>query len=144
MLSDVSLAISSLTNRKTRDQIMILNSKRFLDRLVSTLEEKKHHEVKLKEGLKDLSAKRMELQNSLTSLWPKQKQNWKRLRNAFEIRSFLGLAGYYRRFVKDFSALAFPLTRLTRNGVKFVWDELCEKSFLELKARLTTTSSSHS
>ncbi|GMP84391.1 hypothetical protein CsSME_00037942 [Camellia sinensis var. sinensis] len=72
MLSDVSLAISSLTNRKTRDQIMILNSKRFLDRLVSTLEEKKHHEVKLKEGLKDLSAKRMELQNSLTSLWPKQ------------------------------------------------------------------------
>ncbi|KAI8008336.1 Proteasome subunit beta type-4 [Camellia lanceoleosa] len=43
---------------------------RFLDRLVSTLEEKKHHEVKLKEGLKDLSAKRMELQNSLTSLWP--------------------------------------------------------------------------
>ncbi|CAL5350617.1 unnamed protein product [Camellia sinensis] len=44
----------------------------FLDRLVSTLEEKKHHEVKLKEGLKDLSAKRMELQNSLTSLWPKQ------------------------------------------------------------------------
>ncbi|CAL5420897.1 unnamed protein product [Camellia sinensis] len=72
MLSDVSLAISSLTNRKTRDQVMILNSKRFLDRLVSTLEEKKHHQVKLKEGLKDLSAKRMELQNSLTSLWPKQ------------------------------------------------------------------------
>ncbi|CAL5422095.1 unnamed protein product [Camellia sinensis] len=58
--------------QKTRDQIMIRNSKRFLDRLVSTLEEKKHHEVKLKEGLKDLSAKRMELQNSLTSLWPKQ------------------------------------------------------------------------
>ncbi|CAL5414956.1 unnamed protein product [Camellia sinensis] len=45
---------------------------RFLDRLVSTLEEKKHHQVKLKEGLKDLSAKRMELQDSLTSLWPKQ------------------------------------------------------------------------
>ncbi|CAL5416244.1 unnamed protein product [Camellia sinensis] len=72
MLLDVFLAISSLTNRKTRDQIMILNSKRFLDRLVSTLEEKKHHQVKLKEGLKDLFAKRMELQNSLTSLWPKQ------------------------------------------------------------------------
>ncbi|KAA8517004.1 hypothetical protein F0562_017178 [Nyssa sinensis] len=72
MLSDVSLAISLLTNRKTRDLIMILNSKRFLDRLVSTLEEKKHHEVKLKEGLKDLSIKRMELQNSLSSSWPKQ------------------------------------------------------------------------
>ncbi|XVE75693.1 hypothetical protein DITRI_Ditri12bG0113500 [Diplodiscus trichospermus] len=72
MISDVSLAISLLTNRKTRDLIMILNSKRFLDRLVSTLEEKKHHEVKLKEGLKDVAAKRMELQNSLYSSWPKQ------------------------------------------------------------------------
>ncbi|RXH81184.1 hypothetical protein DVH24_005098 [Malus domestica] len=44
MLCEVSLAISRLTNRKTRDLIMILNSKRFLDRLVSSLEEKKHHE----------------------------------------------------------------------------------------------------
>lgn len=45
---------------------------RFLDRLVNSLEEKKHHEVKLKDGLKDLATKRMELQNSLSSLWPKQ------------------------------------------------------------------------
>lgn len=45
---------------------------RFLDRLVSTLEEKKHHEVKLKDGLKDLTTKRMELHNSLSSSWPKQ------------------------------------------------------------------------
>ncbi|XP_050383241.1 CDK5RAP3-like protein [Argentina anserina] len=72
MLSDVSLAISLLTNRKTRDLIMILNSKRFLDRLVSSLEEKKHHEVKLKESLKGLDTKRMELHNSLSSSWPKQ------------------------------------------------------------------------
>ncbi|GAV63934.1 DUF773 domain-containing protein [Cephalotus follicularis] len=72
MLSDVSLAIYLLTNKKTRDLIMILNSKRFLDRLVSTLEEKKNHEVKLKECLKDLAAKRMELHNSLSSSWPKQ------------------------------------------------------------------------
>ncbi|PON81056.1 CDK5RAP3-like protein [Trema orientale] len=72
MLSDVSSAISLLTNKKTRDLIMILNSKRFLDRLATTLEEKKHHEVKLKEGLKDMATKRMELQNSLSSSWPKQ------------------------------------------------------------------------
>jgi hypothetical protein len=45
---------------------------RFLDRLVTTLEEKKHQEVKLKEGLKDLATKRMELHNSLASSWPKQ------------------------------------------------------------------------
>ncbi|XP_057426746.1 CDK5RAP3-like protein [Lotus japonicus] len=72
MQNDVSLAISLLTNRTTRDLIMILNSKRFLDRLVNSLEEKKHHEVKLKEGLKDLATKRMELHNSLSSSWPKQ------------------------------------------------------------------------
>ncbi|GAA0167350.1 hypothetical protein LIER_22304 [Lithospermum erythrorhizon] len=72
MLSDVSLAISLLTDRKTRDMVMILNSKRYFDRLVKTLEEKKHHEFRLKEGLKDLSVKRMELQNSMSSSWPKQ------------------------------------------------------------------------
>ncbi|KAK1314211.1 CDK5RAP3-like protein [Acorus calamus] len=72
MLSEVSLAISMLTNRKTRDLIMILNSKRFLDRLVSTLEEKKFHEIKLGESLIDLSSRRMELQNALSSSWPKQ------------------------------------------------------------------------
>ncbi|CAM0877144.1 unnamed protein product [Alopecurus aequalis] len=72
MLVEVSAAISLLTNQKTLDRIMILNSKRFLDRLVSTLEEKKHHEVKLRDGLGDLSVKRMELQNALSSSWPKQ------------------------------------------------------------------------
>uniref|UniRef100_A0A0E0A8V6 CDK5RAP3-like protein n=1 Tax=Oryza glumipatula TaxID=40148 RepID=A0A0E0A8V6_9ORYZ len=68
MLAEVSSAISLLTNQKTLDLIMILNSKR----LVSTLEDKKHHEVKLREGLGDLSVKRMELQNALSSSWPKQ------------------------------------------------------------------------
>ncbi|KAG2686965.1 hypothetical protein I3760_09G031500 [Carya illinoinensis] len=73
MLLDLSSAISLLTNRKTRDLIMILNSKRFLERLVTTLEEKKHREVKLKEGLIDLATKRMELHNSLASSWPKKR-----------------------------------------------------------------------
>lgn len=72
MLSDISSSISMLTDRKTRDLIMILNSKRFLDRLVVTLEEKKEREMKLKESLKGLSAKRVELQNTLSSSWPKQ------------------------------------------------------------------------
>lgn len=45
---------------------------RYLDRLVAALEEKKHHEVKLKDGLKDVASRRMELQNSLSSSWPKQ------------------------------------------------------------------------
>ena len=49
--------------------------------------------------------------------------SWERLKSAFEIRSFLGLAGYYRRFIEDFSRLAAPMTRLTRKEVKFDWDD---------------------
>ena len=64
--------------------------------------------------------------------------NWKQPENPTEIRSFLRLAGYYRRFIKDFSRLAGPLTRLTQKNVKFIWDEKCHKSFEELKKRLTT------
>ena len=47
----------------------------------------------------------------------------------FEIRSFLGLAGYYKRFIEDFSRLAAPMTRLTRNEVNFEWNDMCEKAF---------------
>ncbi|XP_073121391.1 uncharacterized protein [Henckelia pumila] len=63
-------------------------------------------------------------------------RNWVAPKNATEIRSFLGLAGYYRRFIQDFSKIALPLTSLTRKGVKFVWSDQCEKSFAELKERL--------
>ena len=45
--------------------------------------------------------------------------SWEMLKSVFEIRSFLGLVGYYRRFIEDFSRLAAPMTRLTRKEVKF-------------------------
>nr|GEY61618.1 hypothetical protein [Tanacetum cinerariifolium] len=61
---------------------------------------------------------------------------WPRPKTVTEIRSFLGLAGYYRRFVEGFSSLALLLTKLVRKGEKFVWDEQREKSFKELKKRL--------
>nr|GFA27670.1 transposon Tf2-9 polyprotein [Tanacetum cinerariifolium] len=61
---------------------------------------------------------------------------WPRPKTVTEIRSFLGLASYYRRFVEGFSRLALPLTKLIRKGEKFVWDEEREKSFEELKKRL--------
>ena len=64
--------------------------------------------------------------------------SWERPKSVFEIRSFLGLAGYYRRFIEDFSRLATLMTRLTRKEVKFDWDDRCEEAFQELKRRLTT------
>ena len=64
--------------------------------------------------------------------------SWERLKSIFKIINFLGLAGYCRRFIEDFSRLATPMTRLTRKGVKFEWNDLCEKAFHELKGMLTS------
>ena len=64
--------------------------------------------------------------------------SWESSKLVFEIRSFLGLVGYYKRFIEDFSRLAAPMTRLTRKEVKFEWNELCERAFQELKMRLTS------
>lgn len=50
-------------------------------------------------------------------------------KNVAEIRSFLGLASYYRRFVEGFSTISAPLTKLARKNVPFVWSEECEASF---------------
>ena len=63
--------------------------------------------------------------------------SWERLKSVFKIHSFLGLAGYYKRFIEDFSRLAAPMTRFTWNEVKFEWNDPCEKAFQELKRRLT-------
>jgi hypothetical protein len=64
--------------------------------------------------------------------------NWQRPTNVSEIRSFLGLAGYYRRFIEGFSKIARPMTELLKKEKKFAWMENCERSFQELKQRLTT------
>ena len=64
---------------------------------------------------------------------------WKQPTSASEIRSFLGLAGYYRRFIEGFSKIAWPMTELLRKDTKFVWSEACERSFQELKRRLNST-----
>ena len=62
---------------------------------------------------------------------------WKPLRNVTEIRSFLGLAGYYIRFVKGFSMIVAPKTRLLQKDVKFEWSEKCQRSIDKLKTFLT-------
>jgi len=63
---------------------------------------------------------------------------WERPTTITEIRSFLGLAGYYRRFIEGFSTIATLLTRLTRKNIRWEWSKECDESFQELKRRLTT------
>ncbi|KAH0725172.1 hypothetical protein KY284_001037 [Solanum tuberosum] len=65
-------------------------------------------------------------------------KSWPRPLTPSDIRSFLGLSGYYRRFVEVFSSIASLLTALTQKKVKFIWFEACEKSFQELKDKFTS------
>ena len=62
---------------------------------------------------------------------------WEPPKNVMEVRSFLGLASYYWRFVEGFSKLAMPMTRLTKKGEKFLWTPECELVFHTLKEKLT-------
>jgi hypothetical protein len=64
--------------------------------------------------------------------------SWNALTSVRDIRSFLGLAGYYRRFIKGFSKISKPMTELLEKDKKFEWTSTYEASFQELKKRLTT------
>ena len=64
--------------------------------------------------------------------------NWEAPTIYGEIQSFLGLAGYYRRFIENFSKIAKPMIELLKKDTKFIWTEECEASFQELKKRLVT------
>jgi hypothetical protein len=66
-------------------------------------------------------------------------KEWDQPRNVTEVRSFLGLAGYYRRFIENFSKIAHPMTNLLKKTKEFEWTPACEQSFQELKLKLTTT-----
>lgn len=59
--------------------------------------------------------------------------DWPVPKNVTEIRSFMGLAGLYRKFVKDFSKIAYPITSLQRKGMKFIWTEKCQAAFEYLR-----------
>jgi hypothetical protein len=63
--------------------------------------------------------------------------NWMPPSTASEIQSFLGLAGYYRRFIKDFTKIAKPMTKLLEKNKAFDWTTECQASFEELRKRLT-------
>jgi hypothetical protein len=65
--------------------------------------------------------------------------NWMPPATISEIRSLLGLAGYYRRFIKDFSKIAKPMMKLLEKNKAFEWTKECQASFEELKKRLTSS-----
>jgi hypothetical protein len=60
-------------------------------------------------------------------------KEWEQPRNPTDILNFLGLAGYYRRFIKNFSKIAKPMTNLLKNTNEFEWMPECELSFQTLK-----------
>jgi len=65
-------------------------------------------------------------------------QNWPRPRSLTELRSFVGLCSYYRRFIPGFADLAAPLHALTRKNASFRWDSEQEEAFNKLKGKLTS------
>ena len=64
---------------------------------------------------------------------------WSPPQTVGEIRSFMGMARYYRRFIDGFSSIAKPMTALLEKGRPFKWTDQCQARFEELKKRLTTT-----
>nr|GFC59019.1 putative reverse transcriptase domain-containing protein [Tanacetum cinerariifolium] len=63
-------------------------------------------------------------------------KDWASPKTATEIRQFLGLAGYYRRFIEGFSKIARPMTKLTQKKVKFEWGDKQEEAFQVIKQKL--------
>jgi hypothetical protein len=66
--------------------------------------------------------------------------DWKALKGARGIKSFIGMVGYYRRFIEGFSKIARPMTALLANNVEFKWTPACQESLEMLKQKLTTAS----
>ena len=64
-------------------------------------------------------------------------QNWATPRNLTELRSFVGLCSYYRRFISEFANVAAPLHQLTRKNARFIWDLEQDRAFRLLKEKLT-------
>jgi hypothetical protein len=65
--------------------------------------------------------------------------DWKPSTLIYEVLSFLGLVGYYHRFIPDFSKIAKPMIRLLQKDEKFVWSTECEAAFHTLRTLLTST-----
>ena len=133
------------------DQFMVV----FIDDILVYSKNEEEHEQHLRIVLQTLREKHLYVKLSKCDLWLKEVfflghivsaegikvdpakieviVNWKPPRNVIEVRSFVGLARYCRRFVNDFSVIASPLTKLLKKYVKFEWNDNCQASFEQLK-----------
>ncbi|KAD5317689.1 hypothetical protein E3N88_17635 [Mikania micrantha] len=157
-LTNAPAAFMDLMNRVCRpmlDRSVIV----FIDDILIYSKNEGDHACHLREVLETLRKEKLYAKFSKYTFWLREVQflghvvgadgilvdpskvqavmKWSPPRTPTEIRSFLGLAGYYRRFIQDFARIASPLTKLTRKDVKFVWGDDQEKAFNEIKFKLT-------
>ena len=157
-LTNASTAFMDLMNRVFRpyvDQFVVV----FIDDILVYSKDRENHYTHLRVVLETLRKEQLYAKLSKCEFWlnevsflghivskerirvdPKKIEvvvEWKPPRNVTEVRSFLGLTDYYRRFVKGFSMIAAPMKKLLQKNVKFEWGEECKRSFDKLKAFLT-------
>ncbi|KAL0453903.1 UNVERIFIED_CONTAM: Transposon Ty3-G Gag-Pol polyprotein, partial [Sesamum latifolium] len=158
-LTNAPAAFMSLMNKTLQpflDQFVIV----FIDDILIYSRSPEEHEQHLRTVLQILREKRLYAKFSKCEFWMEEiaflghvasKEGvqpnpakvkaileWEAPKNVSEVRSFLGLADYYRRFIKDFSVVTKPLTNLLKKNVPFNWNDRCAQSFEELKKRLTS------
>ncbi|KAF5816405.1 putative nucleotidyltransferase, Ribonuclease H [Helianthus annuus] len=157
-LTNAPAAFMDLMNRVCKpmlDKSVIV----FIDDILVYSKSEAEHANHLREVLETLRRERLYAKFSKCAFWLREVQflghvisadgvlvdpskieavsKWNPPKNPSEIRSFLGLAGYYRRFIQDFSKIALPLTKLTQKKEKFIWGVDQERAFQTLKEKLT-------
>ncbi|KAA3481547.1 DNA/RNA polymerases superfamily protein [Gossypium australe] len=157
-LTNAPAAFMDMMNRVFQpylDQFVVV----FIDDILVYLRTKEEHDSHLRVVLQILREKQLYAKFSKCEFWLKEVTflghvvaaegirvdprkieavlDWKLPKSVSKIRSFLGLAGYYRRFVEGFSLIVVPLTKLLRKGIPFVWTDKQQESFEKLKKILT-------
>ena len=153
-LTNAPAVFMDLMNRVCRpylDQFVIV----FIDDILISSRSKEEHSQHLRRVLETLPAEKLYAKFSKCEFWIQEVQflghvvnqegimvdpakievvmKWVQRKSPTEIRSFLGLAGYYRRFIQDFSSIATPLTTLTHKGATYAWNEKHKEAFEKLK-----------
>ena len=160
-LTNAPAAFMALMNRVFRpyvDQFVVV----FIDDILVYSKDREDHDTHLRVVLETLRKEQLYAKLSKCEFWLREVSflghiiseegirvdlkkieviiEWKPSRNVTEVRSFLGFAGYYGRFIKGFSMTMAPMTRLFQKNVRFEWSEKCQASFEKLKAFLTEAS----